>query len=189
MGLRRGVAKIFYIRDYRLNRLPKPAPAAEAKIIPFKGKPPEPFEERARMEGLILLGYRRFHSSDRTGDYLACYLPETGPRFVRICFLHEDKRTGKIEAGIPGRIRGSFALDEDAYTYTDAVCLAPPSPATPSHAQPRRTIFTELLPPRNLKLSVHASVCSEADGDAALYKKVVDFLLLNFLVGENGKQK
>jgi hypothetical protein len=51
------VAKIFYIWDYWLNQLPEPAPAAEAKIIPFPGHvlnfQKKPLRERLRIEGFI----------------------------------------------------------------------------------------------------------------------------------------
>jgi hypothetical protein len=122
------MSKIFYIWDYWLNRLPEPAPMAEAKIIPFPGKPLDPLEEWMQMEDMILLGYRSVYPSIKKRLYLAYYLPETGPRFISTYYFHEDGMTGEIEVVSWGRFRGRFVPDEDIYTCTDAVHLAPPNP-------------------------------------------------------------
>jgi hypothetical protein len=130
------MGKIFYIWDYWLNRLPEPAERPMAKIIPFPGKAPEPFTEKAlepfmerlQTEDFILLGYRRLHPGLRVRSYLAYYLPKTGPRVIKACFIDEDKETGEIELMSWGRIWGRFLPDEREYTYTDAVHLVPPNP-------------------------------------------------------------
>jgi hypothetical protein len=130
------MGKIFYIWDYWLNRLPEPDERPKVKIIPFPGQAPEPFTEktlepfteRVQMEDFILLGYRRLPPGPRSRSYLAYYLPKTGPRFIRTCFLHEDEVTGEIELVSRGRIRGRFLPDKSEYTYTDAVHLASPNP-------------------------------------------------------------
>lgn len=58
---------------------------------------------------------------------MSFYLPETGPRFIRLYHFCE-LANGEMEMVTWGRIREKFAPNNENYVYTDAVHLAPPNP-------------------------------------------------------------